>query len=162
METIVFLDLEETVIDTWHEGNFLEVGLSRTRKFLNRLKKDGFDVKIGLMSWAVWNEEDKLKFNKVFREVLEAELDHKFDDKMVWSMDDWAGQIFKACGKKISRQDIFDLFGKEEILFRLCRDHHWANTRLFLVDDRVSHGMSVVCHENNCHVFFLNINDMSD
>ena len=164
MQTTVFLDLEETLLDTWQDGNLLEVGLHRTRELLKRVRSTDNRVRVGLMSWAVWDQKDKDDFNSRFRPFLEAELRTNFDDRLVWSMDNWAERVFKFGKKKLDRQDLFDMFQKEEVLFKLarCADPEFRNTAVFLVDDRVSHGLIVRVPEHECSVQLLNVNQLAD
>lgn len=161
---LVFLDLEETLVDNWNDGNLLEVGLHRTREFLKELKEVGAPpAVVGLMSWAVWNSDDKVDFDKRFRPFLEAELRVKFDPQFFWSMDDWCTELLKHAKKKLDRADLFDMFGKEEVLMRLARCHPaFRDREVFLVDDRVNH--ELVCHvpQTGCLVTLLNVNEMRD
>lgn len=162
-DVVVFVDLEETLVDVWHEGNFLEVGLRRTRKLLDDLMLDsGVKPQLGLMSWAVWDSKDLVDFNRRFRGVLESELRTKFAMEHTLSMDDWSHLVLTETKKRLSRQDMFDMFGKEEVLSRLVRSKHFLNTKVFLVDDRVSHNLHVECPEFASSVTFLNVNEMSD
>lgn len=151
----VFLDLEETVMDDWNSGLFLPRKLDAVRKFLT----DNNVTTVGLMSWAVWDERDKARFNAEFREDLERNLNVTFD--LVWSMDDWANEVFKHFNKKLSRQDLFDMFSKPEVLFALGRTHPlFANETVVLVDDAVEHGLTMTSPNNNCTVALMNVDVM--
>ena len=119
------------------------------------------DVTLGLMSWAVWGDRDKEVFNRTMRPELEEALGMDFDDRVVWSMDDWAAELLQFHRKKLSRQDLFDMFGKQEVLFTLSRSHplfHKRNVVLF--DDMVEHGLHWSSEVNKCQVKMLNIKAM--
>lgn len=161
---LVFLDLEETLIDNWEEMNLNLRGLRRTKAFLNELMMDsGMRPTVGLMSWAVWDARDLSVFETKLRPFLEAELGFKFDNAFLWSMDEWCKQLFVSSRKKLERSDLFDIFGKEETLFRMSRFHQlFANREVFLVDDTVSHWLQVEVPKNGCIVTLLNVLEMDD
>lgn len=169
----VFLDLEETIIDTWQDGNILGHGVDRICEFINGKDKwfqnntilapatPLLNMKLGLMSWAVWDHKDKEAFNTRFRPHLEQLLDCKFDDRFVLSMDDWAQLIFRHFNKKFSRQDLFDIFSKPEVLFALARTNpDFHKSTVFLIDDAYEHLMTFKSPRNKCHVEIRNINNM--
>lgn len=152
---LVFLDLEETLLDEWNSGLFLPRKLDCVRDFL----KDNPGSTVGLMSWAVWDDRDKARFEKEFRADLERNLECTFE--LVWSMDDWANEVFAHFNKKLSRQDLFDMFSKPEVLFALGRTHPlFHNQTVVLVDDAVEHKLTMTSPKNNCTVTLLNVDDM--
>lgn len=148
-QNILFLDLEETVINEWcRHPVFLRNNINKIKDmFFSR----GENLALGIMSWAMWNDEDKAIFNAEIRPTLEDLLGMKFSDEFVWSMDDWARKLLIFNKKKISREDLFDIFGKEEVLFMLsktCTDFTGKN--IFLVDDAVQDGLQFQSFENKC------------
>lgn len=155
---IVFLDLEETVIDEWGSDLLLPANIEAIRRLLQ-----GNPVHLGLMSWAVWeNERDKLKFTHDIQPYVEEALGFKFHPDLTWSMDDWAGEVFKHTGLTLDRkEDMFDMFKKEEVLFKLARHHPlFRGEMVILVDDAVEHDMTLRVPSRDCTVKFLNINNM--
>lgn len=152
---LVFLDLEETLIDEWSSGLFLPRKLDVVRDFL----KANPGATVGLMSWAVWDAKDKATFERNFRADLERNLECTFE--LVWSMDEWGEEVFKHFNKKVSRQDMFDMFSKPEVLFALGRKHPlFKNQTVVLVDDAVEHKLTMNSPLNNCTVTLLNVDDM--
>lgn len=152
---ILFLDLEETLIDDWSTGVLLTKNITAIQDFIHSFPCNPV---IGLMSWAVWDERDKLTFNKKFRPVIEDALGWKFDDRFLWSMDDWCNQLFKASGKDISRDDLFDIFGKEEVLFMMSRRHkNFKGASVALIDDAVEHNLKWHSKTNDCSVIIKRI-----
>lgn len=61
----VFIDLEETVIDDWHHGNFLSDNAKRIFKTLQPRDK------LSVFSFAIWNKQDAELFDLKFRKPLE-------------------------------------------------------------------------------------------
>lgn len=173
----VFLDLEETCIDSWESKLLLLKKLDAIEEFLNGKeirvpgKKGAPDVvspatpklnlHLGLMSWAVWNEDDKHAFNRNLRPHLESLLKRKFDDRYVWSMDDWAKQALLHCKKKLTREDLFDCFGKPELLFMLSRAHpDFYDSIIFLIDDAYEHHLFTRSYKHKSRTEVWNIDEM--
>lgn len=154
---LVFLDLEETVIASWDDQTLLPGRIAHIKEFLDgATAHDG--VEIGLASWAVWNDRDKSQFNNNLREDLENALGHKFDDRFVWSMDDWAKELFVHTGKLMERSELFDIFGKEEVLIKMARCHPlFSDKNVLLFDDRVEHNLHIVSPNNRSQLLFVNI-----
>lgn len=154
---IVFLDLEETLIDNWENGWLLPAKIAIIKEMLSE-----FSPKIGLMSWAVWDDADKVKFNIRLRPELEEALEASFDDDFLWSMDDWAKQLLALHGKRISREDLFDCFGKHEVLFMVSRCHPlFKGEHVVLFDDAVEHCLNWHSHMNDCRVLIQNIDELA-
>jgi hypothetical protein len=70
----VFLDLEETVINNWRDGQ-----LVNTAKVRSLLKDLGVSS-VHLFSFAVYNDADKAHFTKVLKPFLEQALEVEFLD----------------------------------------------------------------------------------
>lgn len=137
--TIVFLDLEEVCIDNWENMTLLISHLERIKLFLDTLmSEDNAGVRIGLMSWAVSDHHDKIKFNTELRWRIEFHLKHHFQDRWIWSMDEWAKATLLNTGLLLDRSDLFDVCRKEDILFKLCRKGDvFLNRKIILIDDAV-------------------------
>ena len=153
---ILFLDLEETLIDSWDNGWLLPANIACIRKKF----ADKAPI-VGLMSWAVWNLVDKQTFNKKMRKELENALGVPFNDNFIWSMSDWADKLLQFNGKKISQQDLFDCFSKHEVLFMLSRTHpEFKRHNVVLIDDAVEHELSWESKINQCRGQCLNIKEL--
>ena len=151
---IVLLDLEETVIDSWEKRNALPANLEKIKHFLND------NDKLGLMSWAVWDAKDKEDFQKNLQLGLEQALEHPFTQELIFSMHDFSDVILKKKRKWVSRDDMFDLFGKEECLLQMLRLEQFTAPNIYLIDDCVDHKMTFL--RNNQSVTFLNINEIDE
>lgn len=137
---LLLLDLEETVIDNWHTARLLPENIETIKECFGDCPDT---LHVGLMSWAVWDAKDLETFNTDIRPRLEEQLGMKFSDDWVFSMDDWAEFTFWATGKRISRDDFFDMFNKEHVLFALRNCERMPNIT-FLVDDTVTHMGQIV------------------
>lgn len=150
---IVFLDLEETLIDEWNSANILAPNVDKIRQAIPA------DARLGIMSWAVWNMRDKDRFNLNMRADLERLLGKSFDDNFIWSMETWAFEFFKSTGKFVEKDDFFDILKKEDILFILSRCHsQFKDATVMLIDDAVQHGLESHSVQNNCSMKIININ----
>lgn len=150
-QRIVFLDLEETCIDTWHEARLLPNNLRKIRSILRP------DDVLGLMSWAVHNSQDLEEFNNVMRQPIESRIGHAFDSSLVLDMHGFHRLLVAHTGKRLERSDMFDLFDKQQILMLLARSRLWSNTEIVLIDDTVDPDMHLAIPRNGNSVLMLNI-----
>jgi len=177
--TFVFLDLEETVIQDWSSLEALTANILKIERYLNGydivippLKKGGeetispatpiLNLRLGLMSWAVWNDIDKQRFKAKIQPWLEPLIKRQFDEDLIFSMTDWARLVREATGKQLSQDDMFDLFGKPEVLWTLmCKHKMFYHSTVWLVDDAYEHMLNARSFENDCILQFQNINRMN-
>lgn len=147
---IVLLDLEGTVMDTWFKPDAIPEHLERIAAFLRP------DDKLGLMSWAVWDDADRQKFQERFQLGIEEAIKHSFQQDLIFTMMDFSDIILKRRMKWVSKEDMFDLFGKEECLLQLLRLGHFPdNSEVILIDDVVDHDMTFT--KGNRSVRFINV-----
>lgn len=148
--TIVFLDLEETVIDDINSATILVERCEQIRKVLDHIQPD----KLGILSWAIWNESERKAFlSSCTKDRIEIHLQRQFDHDLIWSMETVRDNIFKISGKQFFVEDFFDLFGKEECLNFLFRKHFFK-ADVVLIDDTVSH--KHVTEFNGLRLVYLN------
>lgn len=151
MNTLVLLDLEQTIIPSWED---MWLDLSATAKIKEFLKNQGVtSISLGLMSWAVWHEEDKVKFRNELLPEIEKEFDAHFE--LVWSMQDWANEVFMTTKRKVSIHDLFDMMGKHEVLMA-CRSSPSLVRQVFFFDDTAHHGLRLTSAQG-LDLNFINI-----
>ncbi len=73
---IVFLDLEATVIDSWHNPVFIDRSV---KSILSNVEADRF----GIFSFAIWSEEDRQHCIRNIVPMLESELGIKIDTSLM-------------------------------------------------------------------------------
>ena len=92
MNIQLFLDLEDTVItsagDGWHLSELILPNIERLKRYIEEVKPDSVHV----FSFAIWNDEELMKFNKSIRGHLEEALGIQFAH--VFTTD---GEITPAC-----------------------------------------------------------------
>ena len=153
---IVLLDLEQTVIDDWEHMNLLLENIEKIRCAIQNTR-----CRLGVMSWAVWNEADKVTFKQRLRGSLEELLKMDFSEELIFSVHDFSDILLKRKHKWLRRDDMFDLglaVGKEECLLQLLRLEHFGKAaKVFLIDDAVDHNLQFT--RGNSKVRFINVND---
>jgi hypothetical protein len=147
--TQVFLDLEETVIDSWDSG--LLVNSAQVRDWLAQHEIKGVDI----FSFAVWNQQDQLKFDREFAPILRKALDVGIRNCItVQSMMEkdstltginWQGDI----------TEFICLRGKVGAFTNWCRLHHAADVCV-LIDDIVPN-MDIINHDTGGVIKFINV-----
>lgn len=169
---IIFLDLEQTLIDDWGTKNTMPDNLVKIARFINYVHQTGFvdEINVGIMSWALWSDIDKEEFNKFFPLLQHAISEHldssvrsavKFDDSLMMTMQDWSHRLLVHCNKNLSMTDMFDMVGKQETLFMLSRhDPTFSNETIVLIDDTVEHDMTVEVPSTNCTIIFKNVHQL--
>ena len=131
---LVLADLEETLIKDWTDPVFLPARLEIIKNHL----ANNPHAQLGLMSWAVWDSRDLDVFNRTLRTELEEQLGHRFSEQWMLSMDGWAQEMMIHGRKHVHRDEMFDLFGKEDVFLMMARRHpEWLGQEIFLFDDAV-------------------------
>ena len=129
----VFLDLEETVIDSWDSG--LLVNSGKVRDFLqqNSVKS------VHIFSFAIWTDKDKVDFDKRLRPFLKRALSTDF--RMVPSVEDMMKVDTAITGVHFdSITDFLSIRGKQGAFMSFCK-HHFDRKHNVLVDDVVPNAM---------------------
>lgn len=144
----VFLDLEETVIDSWGSG--LLVNTEKVKNWLqNRNAKH-----VHIFSFAVWNDKDKQDFDRDFRNVLERVFDVTI--LTVPSVEELAHEHFRATGTRWeSVTDFISHVGKPGG-FEFWAEHRFAGDHCVLLDDVVPN-KTVINHDNGTVIELVNI-----
>lgn len=150
---LVLADLEETLIQEWSNPLLIPGRISIIRDHLQQHPT----AQLGLMSWAVWDSRDLDIFNRTLRPILEQELGHNFDERWTLSMDEWGQEMFTHARKRLDRDEMFDLFGKEDVFLILARRHpEWLGRQIFLFDDAVPNAKFSIL-DKGTHAHMVNI-----
>lgn len=125
---LIFLDLEDTVIDSW-DGNRLLVHLHQLRSFLRQHNAK----QIGIFSFAIWIEKDKIEFDTVhFKGMIEKALDVEII--MFPSVQEMTKEIFWKHGTVFDMHETIAIWGKQRTFIDWCTLVRPAN-HCILVDD---------------------------
>jgi len=146
MKTIVFLDLEDTVLAPVLTGWFNAAPVSHDKFDLVKEIVNSFTPdEVSIFSFAIWDEAQLVRFNFATRDWLENKIGHKF--KTVLRVDE---DIISACclqkGISQDRVDFSEMsafWGKHDA-FRIFMRHffkdrcaHDEPIKVVLIDDAV-------------------------
>jgi hypothetical protein len=152
MDTIIFFDLENTLIWDWIDNPRLMC--SRHPEISDWIKAQG-TFRAGLFSWAVWNDHDVEVFNRPggIRDDIEITHKFKFDDNLIITRDLLFDKFRVWLKMPFLRHsdEVFDFFKKRQTIQELwLREFNQPNTRVILLDDTVE-PMTMINHrvENN-------------
>lgn len=156
---IVLLDLEECLIDNWFGRCAITFNIEKIKEsgVLTPDQSMGVHhVTMGLMSWAVATTTDVEDFNANLREPLEEMLGVKFDSSLPISMQDYADAVFAARRMRVSTEDMYDVFRKEEVLLTLARKSDlFQGKEIILIDDAVDHNLTFTVHDRYVHSKYI-------
>jgi hypothetical protein len=154
MDTILLLDLENTIIGDWNSDTQL---LCHAFPILKEwVKVNAFKAKVGIFSWAIWDENDLNIFNKPNGIRQDFETTHRLsiDDELIFTMKQLA-QLAREWWKIapwIIDCDVLDPFQKRHIVEEMwLRLWNKPNTKIILFDDTLP-DMTLINNnvENNC------------
>jgi hypothetical protein len=160
-ETLVLLDLEETLIDEW--DSFTLVNVAPVQRWVAGLKSAAdatqVPVRFGLFSFAVWNAGDLARFQKQ-RDFLESVFGFKFDDNLLWTVEDISKRVEKACRVHfVSKNDFFDFIGANKTLTMVSlvgNDPFFKGKNVVLLDDTVEHDATFTHPSQDSRLTFKN------
>lgn len=153
---IVLLDLEETLIDTWSTRNFLHYNAERIRQagILT------LAARVGFMSWAVCDAADSRIVIDELLIPIEETLGVKIDRMLPMSMQEYGADVLSFRNLRLSLEDMYDVFKKEEVLLALIRKNPaFIDHEIVLIDDAVDHNMSFNIPSRNAAVRFINVKE---
>ena len=138
MNTILLLDLENTIIEDWSEApNLLGDSYPELKEWVGSHVVQ--NARVGLLSWAIWNDDDLIKFNKRFRPVIEDGHGFKFDDSLIFNRDKL---LTKFQGWKrmpfLDGDDFMSFFNKRIVCEELwLHEFSEPETKIVFLDDTV-------------------------
>ncbi len=124
----LFLDLENTVIDSW--DNLIILNNPEVHKNIKSISPD----KVGIFSFAIWNEADKDKFFLSLMNSLNQLYNIQIDPNLVYSLEEVKQAV--AGNIKLSNNDFIKCFGKDLAFIKFSRDKFIGHD-LYLIDDLV-------------------------
>lgn len=156
MNTIIFFDLEQTLIPDWTEDR--ETLIPLVHVCLRDWIFDQFPFTAGLLSFAVWNDADVIEFNKEIRPMIEEHLHFKFSDEWIITRDevkDWMNLWNHT--PFMDADDNASTFKKEGIMTAIWK-HKFKepNTRIILLDDTVEDMVITRTGVENNSLHFVN------
>lgn len=130
MQKLLLLDLEETVIPVWSDWWAITGQCEKIKAFNETFQAD----KLGVFSWALWNETDQVEFNEN-KDVIEDAIDLPFDHD--WTVEYFMQEILTKEQQGMGTKEFIQLFSKERALFALVLGGWMPNHHIVLFDDAV-------------------------
>lgn len=129
MNKTVFLDLEETLVESWTDHRLVKK--HKVTEFLNLHGRE-----VELFSFAVYNQDDVKQFNKELKDFLEGV--HNITFTKVHALDDMVKVVQDFRSMKFeSPVEIISLFGKTRVFEDFCLAQNLKNHKFVLLDDTV-------------------------
>lgn len=157
MQTKVWLDLEDTIIDRFDaaRGNNL-VNVQPTLDWLASIEA----VKFGIFSFAIWTDKEKKQFERSLRRRIETTLGLVTEvlsvDEMASIVSKWSGVQFGVAEDFPDRiSDFISINGKHDAFIKVCLAREQDCT-CFLLDDVVPN-RTVIDHDKNVTIHLVNV-----
>ena len=127
MKKIFYFDLEETIIESWHDPLLCNVGKVRDFIAKNNIEQ------IHIFSAAIWNDVDKHTFEKSLKIFLEGVFNIEI---LSWpSMEDvWKETQWKTV-KFDNVMEMIAMIGKKRMFEDWCKWMHHKDSHCVLLDD---------------------------
>ena len=129
MKNILHLDLEGTIIETFHHP--LLTNIQSVKTFIERFNPD----EVHIFSHAIYNQNDLLHFNDSMRPLLESVLGVKFEK--VPTVEDIIHEVQQVTHHCPTQVGIYiSEYSKKESFFLYCKNFDYVANH-YLVDDCV-------------------------
>lgn len=145
----LFVDLEETLIDNWHNGRLLYKNIEFVKRILASECLSGFHV----FSFAIWNKVDQCDFEWRIKRPLERALESSVltfpsvEDMMLADTQ----RTGLHWGKDVN--EFVLTRGKQGAFESWCSANYFQDTCNILVDDAVPNKFGHTCDTNHTLVF---------
>jgi len=134
---VLYLDLEGTIIKDWQEPVILWSKVDRIKRMIEIDETQGELGKLGIFSWAIWDDKDKQKFEDTLYKPISNAIGMQIDLDSIPSVDDLVTLFSTEGYTRHERQDIFDFYNKESAFIKYCRLHYKEGS-FILMDDVVT------------------------
>lgn len=147
MKTHFWLDLEETIINSWDDPRLCNV--SKLKKLLSENSVN----QVSIFSFAIWNQKDKKEFFNNLKEPIERALDVNIS--VVPTQEEILKDVVKFTGCKWELHELSSVWGKHRSFFDFCQ-FNFSNAKCVLVDDAVPN-MVLVNKDKNLTMELINV-----
>lgn len=148
MKTILFLDLEETIIQSWENHTLMNI--DKIKFIIDKTEPD----EINIFSGAIWCGDDVFKFTSKLKNTLEQALsitiNKAFPMSEVIRLSSWGNCAFE------NRMESMIVVGKFRIFEDFC-ERNFKHTKCYLVDDACP-SKNIVNFDSDVEIYLLNIN----
>ena len=153
MDTIIFFDLEETLIEEWPIAHLMTERIPGLRPWIARQQP----FRAGLLSFAVWDDADVQRFNASMRPFLEEQFSFVFEDDLILTK---TALLHKTRiwdrMPLLSMDDFDDFFNKRRSMEDLwLHEFQRPDTHVILLDDTIP-DLTITSHLPNCRLSLVN------
>ena len=152
-ETLFFLDLEETIIESWDNPHLIN-----GRKIQSFLKQKQI-TEIQIFSFAIRHDADAEQFNQVMRDRIERLLEVKITK--VFTVEEVCLIIRKTFGAFWEPFEIPLVWGKARSFVDVCNAIAPKGSTCVLIDDMVE-DVSIKNFTRDIFIRTININDLEN
>jgi hypothetical protein len=155
----IYLDLEETIIQSWHDP--LLINVEKLRSWLH----DHNAKKIHIFSFAIYNDRDSKLFEDSYKPMIERALQVEiltFPSIITMAKCDTeqTGQYWLRESESIGIIDYVNTRGKQDGFVKWAEFHHEGETSV-LIDDVVKN-MMVSFWDSDTHIETINVNSIEN
>lgn len=148
----IFLDLEETIIESWQ--NPLLMNVQKLREWID--ERRNFIDSVGVFSFAIWNETDRTEFVvSGMQEDIERALGIKITE--ILTVPQICKEVFWKSGTVMSVNEFITIWGKQRAFIDwslLTQSGH-----VVLIDDVVQN-LEIIDHDRALRINLINVNKM--
>lgn len=145
----IFLDLEETIIESWSNPLLMNVG-----KIGNFVHTSGVQ-EVGIFSFAIWNEQDKIDFEeRHIKQAIEMALGVPINE--ILTVPDIANEVFWKTGVRMDISEFITIWGKQRAFIDWALITQRNENRVVLIDD-VVRNIDVIDRDRNLLIELINV-----
>lgn len=139
MNKVLFLDLEETLVKSWHDPVFCNTD------FIKDIIEKEQTNQVHMFSFAIIDESDK----KIFEDQFKKHLENHFEIEILsWmSIDEIMKEVFQFNGIVFEKFEFTTMWGKLKAFHDFCRNK-FEDTECILVDDIVPNSIFEITDKN--------------
>lgn len=153
METLIFLDLEETVIDDWSKQWMAEaVNTSKVKEWIASINPD----RVRLFSYAMWTDHCIKDFETMYQKWLSRLLDVEFDMEDCFT----TKKLYDMASRSTwfaDEQECLLMYGKDYGFQWYIQQKDYRDCVIYLLDD-VIEDKTIHYPKKNLTVHFVNVN----
>jgi len=152
METIIFLDLEDTVIDDWSKQWSAEaVNTEKVKEWIASINPD----RVRLFSYAMWTDHCIKDFETMYQKWLSRLLDVEFDMEDCFT----TAKLYEMASRSTwfeDEQECLIMYGKDYGFQWYIQKKDYRDCVIYLLDD-VIEDKTIHYPKKNLTVHFVNV-----
>ena len=155
MDQVIFLDLEDTIIDEWSTAQIINA--PKIRKFLRGQQHTD---PIGIFSFAIYDDVDRMFFYSNMKQMIEDILGTYISHRMIPTMEEVikVASYEKRIAPPMSERDFYDFYDKRSAFEVYCSStSSFLDKKCILVDDAVVNSRLIL---DDREIVTLNVDEL--